>query len=106
MFYHHLKTHYYDYFYIVKPYFYYYYNQSKSLADWIMNAMVNELGTNNHGVKQQSFAVVRNTNALSILIEIGYLINPSDNAKMLNKDYQKKAAKAIADGVENFFIKY
>ena len=85
---------------------YYYYNQSKSLADWIMNAMVNELGTNNHGVKQQSFAVVRNTNALSILIEIGYLINPSDNAKMLNKDYQKKAAKAIADGVENFFIKY
>lgn len=85
---------------------YYYYNQSKPLADWIMNAMVNELGTNNHGIKQQSFAVVRNTNALSLLIEIGYLINPSDNAKMLNKDYQKKAAKAIADGIENFFIKY
>lgn len=46
--------------------------------------------------------MVRNTNALSILIEIGYMINPSDNAKMINKDFQKKTAKAIADGIENF----
>ena len=85
---------------------YYYYNQSKPLADWIMNAMVNELGVNNHGIKQQSFAVVRNTNALSLLIEIGYLINPSDNAKMIDKDFQKKVAKAIADGIENYLTKY
>ena len=56
----------------------------------------------NDKVRQQSFAVVRNTNALSILIEIGYMINPSDNAKMINKDFQKKTAKAIADGIENF----
>ncbi len=85
---------------------YYYYNQAKPLADWIMNAMVNELGVNNHGIKQQSFAVIRNTNALSLLIEIGYLINPSDNANMINKDFQKKTAKAIADGIENYLIKY
>ena len=71
-----------------------------------MNAMVNELGVNNHGIKQQSFAVIRNTNALSLLIEIGYLINPSDNANMINKDFQKKTAKAIADGIENYLIKY
>ena len=85
---------------------YYYYNQSKPLADWIMNAMVNELGINNRGVRQQSFAVIRNTNALSLLIEIGYVINPSDNAKLVNKDFQKKTAKAIADGIENYLIKY
>ena len=85
---------------------YYYYNQSKPLADWIMNAMVNELGVNNRGIRQQSFAVVRNTNALSILIETGYLINPSDNARLIDKEFQKKTAKAIADGIENYLIKY
>lgn len=85
---------------------YYYYKQSKLLADWIMNSMVNELGVKNNGIKQQSFAVVRNTNALSLLIEIGYLINPSDNAKLVNKNFQKKTAKAIADGIENYFTKY
>lgn len=85
---------------------YYYYNQAKPLADWIMNAMVNELGVNNRGIRQQSFAVVRNTNALSLLIETGYLINPSDNAKLIDKEFQKKTAKAIADGIENYLIKY
>ncbi len=81
---------------------YYYYNQAKPLADDIIKEMTSQLGMKNDKVRQQSFAVVRNTNALSILIEIGYMINPSDNAKMINKDFQKKTAKAIADGIENF----
>ncbi len=85
---------------------YYYYNQSKPLADWIMNSMVLQLGMKNRCVRQQSFAVVRNTNALSVLIEVGYLINPEDNARMIDKNFQKKTAKAIADGIQNFMSKY
>lgn len=81
---------------------YYYYNQAKPLADYIIAQMTSQLGMRNDKVRQQSFAVVRNTNALSILIEIGYMINPSDNAKMIRKDFQKETAKAIADGIENF----
>ena len=42
------------------------------------------------------------TNALSILIEVAYLINPEDNAMLINQDFQKKCAKAIADGIENY----
>lgn len=81
---------------------YYYYPQAKPLADSILTKMISELGMNNDKVHQRSFAVVRNTNALSILIEIGYLINPSDNAKMRNKDFQKATAKAISDGIESY----
>ena len=65
--------------------------------------MTAQLGINNDKIYQKSFAVVRNTSALSILIEIGYLINPEDNAKMIEKSFQKNTAKAIADGIENFF---
>ena len=82
---------------------YYYYNQAKPLADCVIKEITTQTGMNNHKVRQQSFAVVRNTNSLNILVEIGFLINPSDNAKMREKDFQKATAKAIADGLENYF---
>lgn len=82
---------------------YYYYPQAKPLASHIITTMTTQLGMNNDKIYQKSFAVVRNTSALSILIEIGYLINPEDNAKMIEKNFQKNTAKAIADGIENFF---
>lgn len=82
---------------------YYYYPQNKALADVILNSMVQKLGTKNGGVKQASFAVVRNTNALSLLIETAYLINPDDNAKLVNPSFRKNCAKAIADGLEKYF---
>ncbi|HIS35209.1 TPA: N-acetylmuramoyl-L-alanine amidase [Candidatus Scatousia excrementigallinarum] len=82
---------------------YYYYPQAKNLAYNIITTMTSQLGINNDKVHQRSFALVRNTNALSILIEIGYVINPQDNAKMRDKNFQKATAKAIADGIEQFF---
>lgn len=51
---------------------YYYYPQAKPLADKIMETVVSEIGVPNDKVRQGSLAVVRNTNALSLLIE--YLI--------------------------------
>ncbi len=85
---------------------YYYYNQAKPLADTILDVMTSELNLNNDNVRQASFALVRNTDALSILIETAYLINPEDNAKLIKPEFQKDCAKAIADGLENYFLKY
>ncbi len=82
---------------------YYYYPQAKPLAESVLTQITPQTGMRNNKTHQQSFAVVRNTNALSILVEIGYVINPSDNAKMRDKEFQKQTAKAIADGVESFF---
>lgn len=79
---------------------YYYYNEAKSLANVLMNSITEQLGINNDKVRQASFAVVRNTNALSLLIETAYLINPEDNSKLITEEFQKNYAKAIADGLE------
>ena len=81
---------------------FYYYPQAKPLADSILKSMTSQLPLADDGVRQGSFAVVRNTEALSVLIETGYLINPSDNAYLLDEEVRLNAAKAIADGVENF----
>ena len=84
---------------------YYYYNQAKPLADIIMDTVVSKIGVINDKVRQGSLAVVRNTNALSILIEVSYLINPEDNANLINPEFQKQYAKAIADSLEKYFEK-
>ncbi len=81
---------------------YYYYPQARPIAGFIMASMVGELGAKNHGIIQRSFAVVRNTNALAILLEIGYLINPEDNSKIIDSAYREKTIKAIANGIENY----
>ena len=82
---------------------YYYYNQAKPLADALMNSIISEVGVNNDKVRQGSLAVVRNTNALSLLIETSYIINPQDNANLINLDFQKQYAKAISDGLVKYF---
>lgn len=81
---------------------YYYYNQSKPLADNILKYMNVIAGTNNDHVRQGSLALVRNTNALSLLIEVAYLINPDDSVLLKDESFQRSCAKAIADGIENF----
>lgn len=85
---------------------YYYYNQAKPLADSILKNMILASGTNNDKVRRQSFAVVRNTNALSILIETGYLINPNDNWMLEQEEYQNKLVEGIVKGLEEFLVSY
>ena len=82
---------------------FYYYNQAKPLADKILAEVTTQVGTSDDKVRQGSLALVRNTNALSILIEVAYMINPEDNAKLINTEFQKQCAKSIADGIEKYF---
>lgn len=83
---------------------FYYHNQAKSLAECILCSMTTQLGTQNDRVRQASLALVRPTNAVSVLIEVAYIINPDDYAMLLDKDFQKKCAKAISDGIENYIV--
>lgn len=84
---------------------YYYYDEAKPLANVLINSITEQLGINNDKVRQASFAVVRNTNALSLLIETAYLINPEDNSKLVSEEFQKAYAKAIADGLAEYLLK-
>jgi N-acetylmuramoyl-L-alanine amidase len=81
---------------------YYFYPQSKDLATSIVQALNSEVGMNNDGVKGESFAVVRNAQEISVLIEVGYMIKPEDYERLINPEFQDNAAKAIMHGVENY----
>lgn len=81
---------------------YYYHNQAKALADSILNEITTQVGTQNDKVRQGSLALVRPTSSVSVLVEVGYVINPCDYELLIDADFQKKCAKAIADGIEKY----
>jgi N-acetylmuramoyl-L-alanine amidase len=82
---------------------YYYHPQSKPMADILLNEIVSCVGTNNDGVRQKSLALVRPTNCISVLVETAYMINPYDNMMLMSDEFQQQCAKAIANGIRNYF---
>lgn len=85
---------------------YYYHNQAKPLAESILNSITTQVCTQNDKVRQASLALVRPTSAVSVLIEVAYIINPDDYAMLLDKDFQLNCAKAIADGIESYILDF
>ena len=81
---------------------YYYYDEARPLTEAILNSVKNSMDVKIEGIKQASFAVVRNTSAVSVLIETAYVINPYDNELLMSDNFRKKYAKAIADGIKDY----
>lgn len=81
---------------------YVYYPQASELTQDILSEVNKQTGLKNNGVNEGSFAVVRNTENLSVLLEVGYMINPNDMEKLTNEEFQETTAKAIFNGMEKF----
>lgn len=57
-----------------------------------------------HGVVEQArFVVLKSPDIPSLLIETGFITNPSEEARLSNPNYQEKLADAIAIGIEKYF---
>lgn len=83
----------------------FYYGQSKEaqkFASFMQSEITNSIGSYDRGIKTANFYVIKNTNATSILIELGFLSNPDEEKNLINPEYQKKYGDAIAKA----FIKY
>ncbi len=57
------------------------------------------------GVREGPFWVLVGAQMPSILIEIGYITNPTEAKRLFNPAYQKLLAKGIADGIDSYFEK-
>ena len=54
-------------------------------------------------VHRAGFAVLKTRNIPSLLIETAFLSNPTDEKLLREERYQRRIARAIADGIESFF---
>lgn len=81
----------------------YYYNpNSKELAEYVLKAVTCGIKTRNDGVRTASFAVIRPTDYVGILVETAYMTNPLDSMIYKEEDFPRKTAESIAEGILNY----
>ncbi|HGY90035.1 MAG TPA: N-acetylmuramoyl-L-alanine amidase [Planctomycetes bacterium] len=79
-------------------------SRSARLAEFLYRELAKLSPAKDRGVKPNSrkLRVVRKTHAPAVLIEVGFVTNPSDRALLKNSEYRDKLAKAIVRGLENY----
>jgi N-acetylmuramoyl-L-alanine amidase len=82
---------------------FWYQPQAHSLAMFLHNYVVKKIGRPSYGVFWDNLALTRPTAAPSVLLELGFMSNPDEFEQVVNPEEQKKMAKAIAQGITEWF---
>ena len=75
---------------------------SRRLATHVQRELVASTGAVDRGVKHARFVVLIGTRVPAILIETGFVTNPTESKKLTSHAYQQKVAEAIVRGIETF----
>jgi N-acetylmuramoyl-L-alanine amidase len=78
---------------------YYYRSDSASLAASIHRNVVSSAPSENRGIRRRGFYVLRRTSIPSVLVECGFLTNPTEGRLALSGDYRQRLAEQIARGI-------
>ncbi|HFU3817615.1 TPA: GBS Bsp-like repeat-containing protein [Streptococcus suis] len=77
--------------------------ESEILANQVQASLISGTGAVNRGVRRETFAVLRETAIPAILVELGFMDNPSDLQKIKQDSYQTKLANALVQGIDNWY---
>jgi len=75
---------------------------SSRLAYAIHEKLVSTLGAEDHGVKQAPFYVLAGARMPAVLLEVGFISNPDESAKLRTRAYREKVADAVVNGIRAF----
>jgi N-acetylmuramoyl-L-alanine amidase len=82
---------------------FWFHSQAHSLAMFLHNYLVKKLDRDSYGLFWDNLALTRPTVAPSVLLELGFMINPVEFEWIVNPVEQKKLAVAIAEGITGWF---
>ena len=77
--------------------------QSFQLASTIQSELIDINNTKDLGVKETEFNVLNYTTMPSVLIEVRFISNPHEEARLRSPTFQKKVAKGIFWGIYDYF---
>ncbi|HMB89877.1 MAG TPA: N-acetylmuramoyl-L-alanine amidase [Rhodothermales bacterium] len=83
-----------------------YMRKSEELASFIQDQFTNRVGRKNRGVKQAGFYVLWSASMPSILVELGFVTNPTEAAFLNSETGQDYLASAIFRAVRDYKIQY
>jgi N-acetylmuramoyl-L-alanine amidase len=82
---------------------FWYNTQAHSLAMFLHNYLVQKLNRPSYGVFWNNLALTRPHTTPSVLLELGFMINPEEFEWVTNPQEQQKLAVTIADGITQWF---
>jgi N-acetylmuramoyl-L-alanine amidase len=79
-------------------------DSSLKLGDEVLRRVDNVAKLHKRNVEQAGFAVLKSPDVPSILVETGFISNPSEARQLSTRSYQKKMAQAIHAGIKDWFL--
>jgi N-acetylmuramoyl-L-alanine amidase len=83
---------------------FWYHPQAHSLAVFLHNYLVETRDRPSYGVFWNNLALTRPSIAPSVLLELGFMINPEEFEWIVDPEEQEQLAEAIADGVTEWVL--
>lgn len=74
-------------------------SSSSELAEVVQHEACLSLGLPDRGVKQAGFRVLVGAYMPAILVEVGFLSNPTEETLLLSRDYQQRLARALGEAI-------
>jgi N-acetylmuramoyl-L-alanine amidase len=78
--------------------------QAEDFAKFINSYIANKLNRRNYGVYWNNLALARPTIAPSVLLELGFMINPVEFEWIIDPQQQKLLATTLADGITEWIL--
>ena len=79
--------------------------ESRDLASFIQRNIVQKANMSDRGVKNKGFYVIKNNNVAAVLVELGFITNSQDYAKLTSEQYLNIYADAIYTGLYQYYSK-
>jgi len=77
-------------------------NDAAELAGLMTQSLARRVDLPNRGVRQAAFYVLRGTNSPAVLVEMGFLSNARDEAKLQSHKYRSKIVAGLYAGIVEF----
>ena len=81
------------------------YKEDHDLATFINSQIVRNANMYNRGIKTAPFYVTRNVIIPAVLVELGFISNDSDRAKLVSDKYVEIYAESIYQGIVQYYSK-
>lgn len=78
---------------------------SRRMAAEIRSMFRANLDTEDRGIKEAGFKVVRHTDAPAVLVELDFISNPASSKQFADPDHRQRVAELLAEAVRRFATK-